>query len=80
MYRPDIADGFVDYIEFFVNILISMCINHAHVVVERRRFSMALHEKPQHRVVTMRIPSRQKNDMFPVFFQSYLMSMISALG
>ena len=57
-----------------------MDINYADVVVQCGCFGVTLDEQTEHRVVAMRIPSRQKDDMFPVVVHDYLMSMISASG
>ena len=71
---------FINDFIFFDGVVIRMDVNHADVVVQCGRFSMALHEKPKHGVVAMRIPPRQKNDMFPIVVHGYLISMTSALG
>ena len=65
---------------FFSDVVVRMDVNHADVVVQCGGFGVTLDEQPEHRVVAMRIPSRQKDDMFPAVVHDYLMSMISASG
>ena len=43
-----------------LGILVGMDIHDAYLVVSGDGFSMALHEKPEHGIVSVRIPPRQK--------------------